>query len=211
MSYQMNEETTSPYAAEAAANRARFIGIYREKITREGADKLLAYLESSDFFAAPASTRYHGNYEGGLCQHSLNVYDALVDILNRPRVKEIYGISYPEESIAIAALLHDLCKVNFYKTSFRNVKNEQGKWESVPYYTIEDNLPYGHGEKSVYIASGYMRLTRDEAFAIRYHMGFSGPEDAGSVGKALEMFPLAWALCVADMEAAYFMEGSPRK
>ena len=211
MSYQMNEENTSPYAAEAAANRARFVSIYKEKITREGADKLLAYLESSDFFAAPASTRFHGNYEGGLCQHSLNVYDALVDILNRPRVKDVYGISYTEESIAIAALLHDLCKVNFYKTSFRNVKNEQGKWESVPYYTIEDNLPYGHGEKSVYIASGYMRLTRDEAFAIRYHMGFSGPEDAGNVGKALEMFPLAWALCVADMEAAYFMEGSPRK
>ena len=211
MSYQMNEENTSPYAAEAAANRARFVSIYKEKITREGADKLLAYLESSDFFAAPASTRFHGNYEGGLCQHSLNVYDALVDILNRPRVKDVYGISYTEESIAIAALLHDLCKVNFYKTSFRNVKNEEGRWESVPYYTIEDTLPYGHGEKSVYIASGYMRLTRDEAFAIRYHMGFSGTEDANQVGRALEMFPLAFALCMADMEASYYVEGSPNK
>ncbi len=207
----MNDESTSPYAAQAAANRARFIDIFKTNITRDGSEKLLAFIENSDFFAAPASTRYHGNYEGGLCQHSLNVYDALVDILNRPRVKETYGISYPAESIAIAALLHDLCKVNFYKTSYRNVKNEQGRWESVPYYTIEDNLPYGHGEKSVYITSGYMRLTRDEAFAIRYHMGFSGPEDPTSVGKALEMFPLAWALCVADMEAAYFMEGSPKK
>ena len=213
MSYSMTDPTPdfSPYALQAAENRQRFIDIYRTHITREGADRLLAYLESSDFFTAPASTRYHGNYEGGLCQHSLNVYDALVDILNRPRVKEVYGISYTPESIAIAALLHDLCKVNFYKVSTRNVKNEQGKWEAVPYYTIEDSLPYGHGEKSVYIASGYMRLTRDEAFAIRYHMGFSGPEDPGNVGKALEMFPLAWALCVADMEAAYFMEGSPKK
>ena len=213
MSYSMTDPTPdlSPYALQAAENRQRFIDIYRTNITREGADRLLAYLESSDCFTAPASTRYHGNYEGGLCQHSLNVYDALVDILNRPRVKELYGISYSAESIAIAALLHDLCKVNFYKVSSRNVKNEQGKWEAVPYYTIEDNLPYGHGEKSVYIASGYMRLTRDEAFAIRDHMGFSGPEDPGNVGKALEMFPLAWALCVADMEAAYFMEVSPNK
>ena len=79
----------------------------------------------------------------------------------------------------------------------------------MPYYTIEDNLPYGHGEKSVYIASGYMRLTRDEAFAIRYHMGFSGTEDNNQVGRALEMFPLAFALSVADMEAAYYLEGMP--
>ena len=211
MSYQMNDAPDTLTAARAAENRRRFTEIYKTHITREGADKLLSYLETSDFFTAPASTRFHGNYEGGLCEHSLNVYDALVDILARPRVKEVYGINYTDESIAIAALLHDLCKVNFYKVSFRNAKNEQGRWESVPYYTIEDNLPYGHGEKSVYIASGYMRLTRDEAFAIRYHMGFSGNEDPGNVGKALEMFPLAWALCVADMEAAYFMEGSPKK
>lgn len=205
----MPEQT--PEAARTAANKQRFADIYRANITREGSDKLFAFLENSDFFTAPASTRYHGNYEGGLCQHSLNVYDCLCDILARPRMKDMYGISYPAESVAIASLLHDICKVNFYKTSFRNVKNEQGRWESVPYYTIEDNLPYGHGEKSVYIVSGYMRLTRDEAFAIRYHMGFSTTDEPGNVGKALEMFPLAYALCVADMEAAYFMEGSPKK
>lgn len=194
------------------SNKQRFIDIYTSKIKREGADKLLAFLtsESCDFFTAPASTRYHGNFEGGLLQHSLNVYDCLCDILARPRMRDTYGISYSEESIAIAALMHDLCKINFYKTSYRNVKNAEGRWESVPYYTIEDSLPYGHGEKSVYIISGYMRLTRDEAFAIRYHMGFSGTEDPGQVGRALEMFPLAYALCVADMEAAYFMEGSPK-
>ena len=192
--------------------KEEFIEIYRSNIHREGSEALLDYLENkSDFFTAPASTRYHGAHPGGLCEHSLNVYHCLCDYLARPRVQELYGVEVSQESIAIAALLHDLCKVNFYKVSSRNVKNEQGKWESVPFYTIEDNLPYGHGEKSVYIASGYMRLTRDEAFAIRYHMGFSGPEDPGNVGKALEMFPLAWALCVADMEAAYFMEGSPKK
>lgn len=188
-------------------NQERFLEIYHDKIKREGADKLLDFLQKSDFFTAPASTRYHGACEGGLLAHSLNVYDCLVDILNRPRMKELYGVEYSDESIAIAALMHDVCKVNFYKTSFRNAKDETGKWVSVPYYTIEDNLPYGHGEKSVYIVSGFLRLTRDEAFAIRYHMGFSGTEDPGNVGRALEMFPLAYALCCADMEAAFLMEG----
>ena len=188
-------------------NQERFMQIFQEKITREGSDKLLDFLAKSDFFTAPASTRYHLACEGGLLQHSLNVYDCLVDILNRPRMKELYGIEYSDESIAIAGLLHDVCKVNFYKTSFRNVKDENGKWVSAPYYTIEDHLPYGHGEKSVYIVSGFMRLTRDEAFAIRYHMGFSGTEDTNNVGRALEMFPLAYAVCCADMEAAFLMEG----
>lgn len=188
--------------------KERFIEIYTQNITREGADKLLDFLlNGSDFFTAPASTRYHGAHEGGLVEHSLNVYDCLKDMMDRPRMKEVYGIEYPEESIAIAALLHDVCKVNFYKTSYRNVKDETGRWQSVPYYTIEDTLPYGHGEKSAYIVSAYMRLTRDEAFAIRYHMGFSGTEDPGNVGRALEMFPLAYATCCADMEAAFLMEG----
>ena len=188
-------------------HQERFMQIFQEKITREGADRLLDFLVKSDFFTAPASTRYHGAHEGGLVEHSLNVYDCLVDILSRPRMKELYGVEYSDESIAIAGLLHDICKVNFYKTSFRNVKDENGKWVSAPYYTIEDTLPYGHGEKSVYIVSGFLRLTRDEAFAIRYHMGFSGTEDTNNVGRALEMFPLAYAVCCADMEAAFLMEG----
>ncbi len=194
-------------------NKERFIEIYNSKIKREGADKLLAFLmsDASDFFTAPASTRYHGNYEGGLLEHSLNVYDCLCDIMKRPRIKEQYGIEYSEESLAIAALLHDVCKINFYNVAFRNAKNEQGKWESVPYYTIDDQLPYGHGEKSVYIVSGYMRLTRDEAFAIRYHMGFSADKDNyGNVGRAMEMFPLAFFLNCADSEAAYYVEGSDK-
>ena len=169
-------------------------------------DVLLDFLlNGSDFFTAPASTRYHGAHEGGLVEHSLNVYDCLKDMVGR--LNERYGIEYSDESVAIAALLHDVCKVNFYKTSYRNVKDETGRWQSVPYYTIEDTLPYGHGEKSAYIVSAYMRLTRDEAFAIRYHMGFSGTEDPGNVGRALEMFPLAYATCCADMEAAFLVEG----
>ena len=191
-------------------DRERFISIYKDKIKRDGADAFLEWLsgDKSDFFTAPASTRYHNNCPGGLVSHSLNVYDCLCDYMARKRVKDVYGIDYSAESIAIAALLHDLCKINFYVESTRNVK-ENGVWKSVPYYTIDDRLPYGHGEKSVYIASGYMRLTRDEAFAIRYHMGFSGPEDMNSVSSAFEMFPLAFALNVADSEAAYFVEGKP--
>lgn len=189
-------------------NRERFLQIFQGTIKREGADKLLEFLTvGSDFFTAPASTRYHGAYEGGLLEHSLNVYDCLVDILARPRMKELYGLEYSDETVAIAALLHDICKVNFYKVGTRNVKDENGKWTSVPYYSIEDTLPYGHGEKSAYIVSAYIRLTREEAFAIRYHMGFSGTEDPGNVGRALEMFPLAYALVCADMEAAFLMEG----
>jgi hypothetical protein len=191
--------------------KERFISIFKSKIHREGADKLLDFLcsDNSDFFTAPASTRYHGAYPGGLLEHSLNVYDCLCDYLARKRVKDVYGVEYSAESIAIAALLHDLCKINFYVESTRNVK-ENGMWKSVPFYTIDDKLPYGHGEKSVYIVSGFMRLTRDEAFAIRYHMGFSGvnPQEMNNVSKAFEMFPLAFAVSVADMEAAYFLEGS---
>lgn len=190
-------------------NKERFIEIYQSKIHRDGADKLLEFLLSrhSDFFEAPASARYHGAYQGGLCEHSLNVYDCLDDYLKRNRVKEVYGLNYSEESIAIVSLLHDLCKVNVYQKGVRNVKDENGKWTQVPTYEYKDQIPYGHGEKSVYIISGYMRLKREEAFAIRYHMGFSGNEDARNVGTAFEMFPLAFALSTADMEATYLIEG----
>ena len=185
-----------------------FLQIYQSKIHREGADKFLEYLtEKSDFFTAPASTRYHGAYEGGLAQHSVNVYECLRAYMDRERVKDLYHMNDSEETIALVSLLHDVCKIGCYKTSTRNVKDENGVWQKVPFYQFDDPMPYGHGEKSVYILSGFMRLSREEAFAIRYHMGFSGNEDKGSVGKAFEQFPLAFALSVADMEATYFLEG----
>ncbi len=191
------------------SSRTEFTSIYKQYIKRDGSEKLLDYLTNkSDFFEAPASSRFHCAYQGGLAQHSVNVYRCLVDILSRERVKNVYKIKYSEESAAIAALLHDVCKTDVYKKDFRNVKNEEGKWERVPIFRFEDNLPYGHGEKSVYMISGFMKLTRDEAMAIRWHMGFSGPEDASTVGKAFEMYPLAFALATADMEATYFLESS---
>lgn len=191
--------------------KQRFLELYSQYITREGADKFLEYLSSpaSDFFTAPASTRFHGAYEGGLCEHSLNVYDCLKSYLKR--AGEEFSLQYSDETIALVSLLHDVCKINCYKQGFRNVKDDNGVWQKVPTYEFDDKLPYGHGEKSVYILSGYMRLTREEAFAIRYHMGFSGTEDARNVGNAFEQFPLAFALSVADMEATFLLEGKQSK
>lgn len=183
-----------------------FIGIFRDNIKREGAERILEYLENTDFYTAPASTRFHGSHPGGLLVHSINVFYCLKDYLARSRTKEQYNMDYSDETIAIVSLLHDLCKVNVYKEGFRNVKDDNGVWQKVPTYEFDDRMPYGHGEKSVYIINGYMRLSREEAFAIRYHMGFSGPEDNNTVGRVMEQFPLAFALCTADMEATYYLE-----
>ncbi len=184
-----------------------FLQIYRENIHREGSDALLDYLEHrSDFFTAPASARFHGSYAGGLCEHSVNVYRCLEAYLERERVRELYGLDYTPESVALVSLLHDVCKIGCYKGGTRNVKGPDGKWQSVPTFFYEDSLPYGHGEKSVYILSGFLRLTREEAMAIRWHMGFSGDEDKRLVGQAFQQYPLAFALSLADMEATYFLE-----
>ena len=194
-------------------NKARFIEIFKTKITREGSDKLLQFLLSphSDFFTAPASAKFHSSYEGGLCDHSINVYDCLKSYLSAERPKQIIETEYSDESIAIVSLLHDLCKIGIYKKGFRNVKDEKGAWQRVDTFEYDDPMPYGHGEKSVYMITPFMRLTREEAFAIRYHMGYSSTEDERNVSAAFEMFPLAFALSVADSEATYYIEGKPKK
>lgn len=188
-------------------SKEQFIDIYTNKIKREGANQFLEFLlsDKSDFFTAPASTRFHGNYAGGLVDHSLHVYECLCDYLQRERTKTHYHMNYSEDTIATVALLHDVCKINVYKTSFRNKKID-GQWQQVPYYEFEDKIPFGHGEKSVYMLTPYMRLTREEAFAIRYHMGFSGNDLPNSVGYSFEHFPLAFALSTADMEATYYLD-----
>lgn len=190
-------------------SKERFISLYRQYIHREGAEELLAWMEQTDFFTAPASARYHSCYAGGLCQHSINVFECLWAYIKRKRVQEIYQLNteeYSDESLAIVGLLHDLCKTNVYKAGFRNVKDENGQWQRVPNYTFEDNEPYGHGEKSVFMINRFMKLTDMESFAIRFHMGFSGDEDNRLVGQALSMYPLAFAVSVADSEATYFLE-----
>lgn len=193
---------------KSVESKEEFLNTYNEHIKREGSDKLLEYLlsKSSDFFTSPSSTRYHGSHKEGLLEHSINVYHCLKDYLSRKRIEEVYGMKYEEETITIVSLLHDVCKINSYKQSTRNVKDENGSWQAVPTFEFEDKLPYGHGEKSVYIITGFMKLTREEAFAIRYHMGFAGLEDKRNIGTVFKQFPLAFALSTADMEATYFME-----
>lgn len=184
--------------------KEKFVKVFSDNIKREGAGELLAWLEKTDFFTAPASTKFHLCCEGGLCEHSLNVFECLY---------ERYKDEHPAETLAIVALLHDLCKAQFYKVSSRNQKNEQtGQWEKVPYYTIEDRFPFGHGEKSVFLIERFMRLKIEEAIAIRWHMGgFDDSAKAGgfTVSNAFEMYPLAVKLHVADIEATYLREGKP--
>ena len=182
--------------------RTEFLEIFQQKVSRPGSEKLLAWLDTTDFFRAPASTRFHGACESGLVMHSLNVYHAL-----RERYFE-EGDS--EETFAICGLLHDLCKANFYKPGTRNVKNEvTGQWEKVPSYSIEDAFPYGHGEKSVYLIERFMRLRTAEAVAIRWHMGgFDDSVRGGSraMGEAFYQYPLAVKLHLADLTATYLLE-----
>lgn len=178
----------------------RFLTL-RSRINRQGITDLMSWLASSDFYTAPASTRFHGSYPGGLLEHSLNVYDELYRLL--PVYPEIV---VPEESCLIASLFHDLCKVNFYGTEKRNRKNADGKWESYDAYTVSPLLNYGgHGAKSVFIIQQFMKLTVEEAVAIHCHMGgFS--EDPKSVCEAFEQHPFAWLLSVADQSATYLKE-----
>lgn len=184
-----------------------FTEIYTSKINREGADKLLDWLLKSDFTTCPASTKFHSNHEGGLIEHSVKAYKRFI----RNLVKE-YGENWQdhisEESAAIIGLLHDICKVGYYKQEMRNVK-EDGIWVQKPYYTVDDKLPYGHGEKSVYIISGFMKLTREEAMAINWHMGgFDTRVQGGSysISGAFYEFPVALIFHLSDLEATYLDE-----
>lgn len=186
--------------------KERFLEICHNEIQRPGLDLFLSWLENeSDFYEAPASTRFHGNHEGGLLEHSLNVYNALNDL-----VKQFPCICISQESIAIAALFHDVCKANYYAVSTRNVKDEKtGVWRKEPFYKTEDQMPLGHGEKSVIILMKHMLLTDDEIYAIRWHMGgFDSAVKGGDYGssKAYERSPLAVLLHLSDMIATYFME-----
>lgn len=182
--------------------REEFCDIWRREVSRPGADKLLEWLSTTDFFKAPASTRFHGACEEGLVMHSLNVYHALMD--------RFFEEGDNPESMAICGLLHDLCKANYYKAGSRNVKNEAtGQWEKVPIFMVEDQFPYGHGEKSVYLIERFIRLKPAEAVAIRWHMG--GFDDAArggcrAISEAYDAYPLAVKLHLADLTATYLME-----
>jgi len=187
--------------------KKEYIDIYNKYIKREGKDTLLEYLQKSDFFVAPASTQFHSAYEGGLCEHSVKVFKRFLNA-----VKNEYGENFEEkvsmETIAICSLLHDVCKIDMFKVDYRNKKVDNA-WVQVPYYTVEDSLPYGHGEKSVYILSGFMKLTREEAMIINWHMGgFDARVKGGSysLSDAYYKFPLAVIFHTCDMLSTYLDE-----
>jgi hypothetical protein len=180
-----------------------FEGIFQEQIHRKGGEELLSWLKTTDFFTAPASTKFHCACESGLVQHSLNVYHVMME-------KHFDPASDSSESFAICALLHDICKAQFYKVSTRNVKNETtGQWEKQPFYAVEDAFPFGHGEKSVYLIERFLRLKPAEAMAIRWHMGgFDDAVRGGSfaISLAYDKYPLAVKLHLSDLEATYLRE-----
>lgn len=176
--------------------KARFIKLAKDNIKRDGINELLASLEKTDFFTAPASTRFHDSEEGGLCKHSLSVFDHLTSDL-----KDKF---YDMESIALVSLFHDVCKVNYYTIEMRNKKDENGKWISVPFYSVDDKFPLGHGEKSIVMIMDKMKLKLEEMMAIRWHMcGFEPKENYTYLSKAMSEFPLIIHLHSADLKASY--------
>ena len=179
-----------------------FFEIFQQHVTREGSERLLNWLACTDFFTAPASTKFHCACEGGLAMHSLNVYHVLRN--------KYFNEGDTEESFALCGLLHDVCKAQFYKISTRNVKNDEtGQWEKRPFYSVEDAFPYGHGEKSVFLIERFVRLKPAEAMAIRWHMGgFDEAARGGSFGISLayDRYPLAVKLHLSDLEATYLLE-----
>ena len=168
---------------------------------------MINWLVTTDFFEAPASSKFHLAEAGGLCKHSINVYKRMLNLATAEYGEE----NVNRETIAICGLFHDICKCCFYKTEYRNVK-ENGEWVQKPYYAVDDMLPYGHGEKSVYIINGYMRLTREEALAINWHMGGFDKRVVGGdfeFSKAYYKYPICVLMHMADVMATYLDETAP--
>lgn len=192
---------------EINENKEEFLNIARENIKREGLENLINWLVTTDFFEAPASSKFHLAEAGGLCKHSINVYKRMLNLA----IAEYGEENVNRETIAICGLFHDICKCCFYKTEYRNVK-ENGEWVQKPYYAVDDMLPYGHGEKSVYIINGYMRLTREEALAINWHMGGFDKRVVGGdfeFSKAYYKYPICVLMHMADVMATYLDETAP--
>ena len=169
------------------------------KTNREGIEDLISFLGKTDFYTAPASTKYHNAFEGGLLAHSLNVYSCL---------KELTKDKWSDETLIIVALLHDICKVNTYKVEMRNKKDpDTGEWVKEPYYTTDDMMPLGHGEKSIIMISEFIKLSKEEMYAIRWHMGgYEAKENYNFVATAYKKYPLAVFTHMADLMATYLYE-----
>ena len=202
---------------EISKNKELFVNYCHEFIHREGIEKLMDYLETTDFYTAPSSGSYHLNEDGGLCKHSLNVFETAVKVYDNVVAPQIRSGNSPfteeisKESIAIATLFHDLCKTKFYKKTERWKKDEKNHWVTYPGYEIVDEFPFGHGEKSCIIINWFLHLKQDELLAIRWHMGMFEMTEQGSGTRcayraAMEKSPLVILLQVADMLSANCFE-----
>lgn len=186
--------------------KQEYNNLFKTHIKRDNCAELLEWLNKSDFFIAPASTKFHLAECGGLCKHSVNVFNRLVKLMQNEFGADWQSV-YSIETVAICSLLHDVCKAEYYTEDVRNVK-ENGVWVQKPYYSINDKLPYGHGEKSVYIINGFIRLTREEAIAINWHMGgFDLRVKSGfPLSEVFSKYKLALLLHIADNMATYLDE-----
>lgn len=183
--------------------KQEFLSIVDREIHRDGVWELTEWLATTDFFTAPASTRFHGAFEGGLVLHSLNVYSQL------KKLCKWYNCEATPESIAIVSLFHDLCKIGCYKTEMRWRKDKNNQWEQYPTYSFNEDFAYGgHGAKSVFLVQSFMRLTPNEASAINCHMGQWDATTYSNPTAVYERNLLAWLLHVADEAADFLMEGN---
>ena len=182
---------------------------------RDGIEDLIGFIRKSDFYTAPASSRFHNCHEGGLLEHTMNVYNCLMNKKENPVFKD----ALPEDSsMILIALLHDICKTFMYATEYKNKKvySEHGSksdsngrfdWVTVPGYTVQDEIPYGHGEKSVMMVEQYIPLKPAERYAIRWHMGFTEPkENWNTLSAAIRKYPVILAVSEADLESTYLLE-----
>ena len=207
-------------------DRERFEKLMQTISDRPGFDRLMNYIRKSDFYTAPASTRFHLSCEGGLLQHSLNVYDALIGRLEKQQDGEYHYMvagksvaSFSQGTLVVTALLHDICKTGFYTVEYRNKKvySDKGSkrdaggrfdWQTVPAYAVDDKNSYGHGEKSVMMVEEFVKLSMEERYAIRWHMGMGdcSYNQIQAFNASCELYPLVLLLHNADQEASHFME-----
>ena len=193
--------------------KEQFIELLRSTES-QGIEKVIQYLEESGFFSAPASTAFHLNYEGGLMEHSMNVYKMAIAmrepiVAMKPEMRE----KLQEKSIIIAALLHDVCKAKIYQKTKKWNMNSQGKWEQKEGYTTDySQMPFGHGEKSVIILLDLgLKMTVDEMVAIRWHMGawdlsFQSYEAKSNINESGNRYPLLSLIQAADNMATHILE-----
>lgn len=183
---------------EMKANKAKIIELLKST-NRPGMDRLISWIETTDFFEAPASTKYHLHCKGGLAKHSLNVYERL-------KAKVDCGlVNLKPETIIITSLLHDLCKANFYTLQKRNRKID-GQWQEVEEWGVEDKFPVGHGEKSCYLIQSCIRLSPEEYAMIRLHMGRESDKGTDPFSASAAIFPGVAAIHTADLESAFIIE-----